>query len=78
MDDVGQPTETTDEVVIDRIVWEDSFLALLPFAMECQGWKLNERSIHTGEDRIDLAARWADRAAVAHAKRFPIIKDSKD
>ena len=78
MSDVGQPTETTDGVVIDRIFWEDSFLAVLPFAMECQGWKLDEKSIHTGEDRIDLATRWADRAAIAHAKRFPTIKDSKE
>jgi hypothetical protein len=68
----------TDEVTIDRTFWEDSFLAVLPFAMQAQGWTVDEKIISTGNDRIDLAAQWADAAAVAHAKRFPFISDSKD
>jgi hypothetical protein len=74
------PTEltsetTTDEVDIDRTFWEDSFLSIFPFAMQCQGWELGEKIISTGNDRIDLAARWADAAAREHAKRFPIVKE---
>lgn len=43
--------------------WNRAFLALLPAAMLAQNWTLGNKPITSGDDRVDLARRWADKAA---------------
>lgn len=39
-----------------------AFLAILPAAMNAQGWKFGDKPITNTEDRIKLAASWAREA----------------
>jgi hypothetical protein len=56
-----------------RDFWQRSFLAVLPTAIESQGWKLGDQLIMTGRQKIDLlAAGWADDALAAYLSRFPL------
>ena len=45
-----------------------AFLAILPAAMNAVGWTMGDKPIRTTEERVDLAARWAERAL----KRRPV------
>ena len=40
-----------------------AFLAILPVAMNVQGWTFRDRPINSTEDRVLLAAKWAEEAA---------------
>lgn len=42
--------------------WNACYLALLPTAMTVHGWTMGQTSVHTAEQRIDLAKIWADLA----------------
>lgn len=46
----------------DSDFWERAFLAVLPLAMEVQGWRMGDKPISQGNDRVELAAVWADHA----------------
>jgi hypothetical protein len=64
-------TESTDGLIlVDREFWQRAFLAVLPTAMTVQGWTLGQKKISTGEDRMRLAAAWADTAAHEERIRF--------
>ena len=39
-----------------------AFLAILPAAMNTQGWKFGDQPITSTKDRVNLAARWAEQA----------------
>lgn len=45
-----------------------AFLTILPSAMNAQGWTFGDKPITSTEDRVNLAARWAEHAL----KRRPI------
>ncbi len=47
--------------MLDRI-----YLALLPVAMQVQGWTLGDVPISTGDKRVELAIAWA---RIAYKKR---------
>ena len=42
--------------------WNAAFLALLPTAMLVDGWQLGDKKVVDGEQRVALAAAWADHA----------------
>jgi hypothetical protein len=70
-DPVTTAVETTDGLTqADKDFWERAFIAVLPTAMEAQGWKIGERKISSGDDRNRLAAFWADAAVLEHRARF--------
>ena len=39
-----------------------AFLAIMPAAMNAQGWKFGDKPITSMEDRVSLAAMWAEHA----------------
>jgi hypothetical protein len=45
-----------------RALWVRLFVALLPKAMASDGWTIGTIKVTTGEQRVELAERWADRA----------------
>lgn len=52
-----------------RGLWVSAFIELLPVAMNVSGWTVNGKAVHTGRDRINMAANWADLAVEAAAQR---------
>lgn len=42
-----------------------AFLALLPVAMQVDGWTMGGKPVTTSEDRVTLAVQWARRATKA-------------
>jgi hypothetical protein len=42
---------------------ERVFIAVLPWAMSCQNWKMNDVQVASPDDRIDLALRIARMSA---------------
>ena len=43
--------------------WNRCYLALLPAAMQVDGWTIDSKEVSTSEERINLARAWADKAA---------------
>lgn len=43
-----------EQAFLDR-----AYLALLPVAMEAQGWTISDKPVQTTVERITLAVRWA-------------------
>ena len=41
---------------------DEYYLALLPVAMTVEGWSIGDKKINTGDDRCELASRWAKHA----------------
>lgn len=39
-----------------------AFIAILPAAMNAQGWSFGDKPISSTEDRVKLARRWAEEA----------------
>jgi len=76
MDDFGNeiesPERSTEKVLIDKAFWEKAFLAALPFAMSCQGWKANGEPVTKGTARIRMCSRWALEAARTQAAIFDL------
>ncbi|WP_152563255.1 hypothetical protein [Caballeronia zhejiangensis] len=65
----------TDGLTPDEIeFWDRAYLAVLPFAMQCQGWKIGEKPITSGDDRAYLAGRWADAAVRERRSRMDELK----
>ncbi|WP_088148156.1 hypothetical protein [Achromobacter denitrificans] len=54
----------------DKEIWQAAFLAVLPAAIEAQGWKHGDKAITSGEARVNLAALWADYAVLESRARF--------
>lgn len=54
----------------DKEFWQASFVAMLPAAIQSQGWKMDGKSISSGEDRVKMAAIWADYAVAESRGRF--------
>lgn len=52
-----------------RSLWVSAFIELLPVAMNVSAWTVNGKPVHTGRDRINMAATWADLAVEAAAQR---------
>ena len=42
--------------------WNAAFLALLPTAMVAENWTLSKEQVRSGDQRVALAAAWADLA----------------
>lgn len=43
-------------------LYNQIFLIMLPIAMQAQGWTINDKAVHSGDDRTELARIWTDRA----------------
>jgi len=64
-------TPDTDGLVpSDKEVWQKAFIAVLPYALQAQNWTRDSKAISSGEDRVNLAACWADYACKEHRERF--------
>ncbi len=45
-----------------RVLWNATFMALLPIALAAEGWQIDGKNVHTSEHRMKLAQLWTDRA----------------
>lgn len=52
------------QAFLDRV-----FLAVIPIALECQGWTSGGKPVNTSEERIRLARNWA----VEALKQRPLV-----
>ena len=59
----------------DKEFWQAAFVALLPSAIAAQNWKVNGTAITSGEDRVCMAAVWADYAVLENRRRFDAQTD---
>lgn len=53
----------------DEEFWDATFQAVSAAAFQCQGWSRGETPITSLNDRVDLAADWADRAVKVRRNR---------
>lgn len=53
----------------DQRFWDQVFRDLLPIAIQAQGWRSGDKPITSGQDRVDLAASWADIAVRERLRR---------
>lgn len=58
-----QKTITREEQQREQQQFLDrAFFAILPAAMNAQGWKFGDKPITSTKDRVTLAAHWAEEA----------------
>lgn len=67
---MNEEQDTDGLIDSDRDLWAEAFIAALPYAMQAQGWTRDSKSITSGEDRVSLAATWADYACKEFRQRF--------
>tara|TARA_R100000656_G_scaffold22315_1_gene19876 strand:- start:4284 stop:4565 length:282 start_codon:yes stop_codon:yes gene_type:complete len=54
----------------ERQFWDEAFLSMSAEAFRAQGWKQGDTPITNLDQRVDLAADWADRAVKVRRKRL--------
>lgn len=42
--------------------WNRCYIALLPTAMQVNGWRIGDKPVSSTAERVDLARRWTDEA----------------
>ncbi|MEX3614553.1 MAG: hypothetical protein VB141_12570 [Burkholderia gladioli] len=53
----------------DLEFWDRVFLSVLSTAIAAQGWVIGNKPVTSGDERVELAARWADHAIRVRRER---------